>query len=38
MVRGSIMSHDQEFTRDIEEIFSAVGPDVVTLMLESVGK
>jgi nicotinamidase-related amidase len=37
MVKDAIMSHNTEYTRKIEEIFGAVSPDVVTLVLESAG-
>lgn len=38
MVKDAIMSHNTEYTRNIEEIFGAVSPEVITLVLESAGK
>ncbi|MBE0677899.1 MAG: cysteine hydrolase [Bacteroidales bacterium] len=38
LVKDAIMSHNTEYTRKIEEIFGAVSPDVVTLVLETAGK
>ena len=40
MVKNAIMSHNTEYTRDIEVIFDAVGYDVVKLIVEnaSAGK
>lgn len=38
MVKDAIMSHKTEYTNSIEEIFGAVSPEVVTLVLESAGK
>ncbi len=38
MVKDAIMSHNTEYTRKIEEIFGAVSPEVMTLILETAGK
>ncbi len=38
LVKDAIMSHNSRYTRNIEEIFGAVSPDVITLVLESAGK
>jgi len=38
MIKDAIMSHKTEYTKSIEEIFGAVSPEVVTLVLESAGK
>ena len=38
MVKDAIMSHNTEYTRKIEEIFGAVSPEVITLVLETAGK
>jgi len=31
------MSHNEEYTNNIESMFDAVGPDVVTIILENSG-
>lgn len=38
MIKDAIMSHKTEYTKSIEEIFGAVSPEVITLVLESAGK
>ncbi|HOS46383.1 MAG TPA: isochorismatase family protein [Paludibacter sp.] len=38
MVKDAIMSHDSGYTDNVEEMFNAVGYDVVELILENSGK
>jgi nicotinamidase-related amidase len=38
LIKDAIMSHNEDYTNNIEAIFDAVGPDVVTLVLENSGK
>jgi nicotinamidase-related amidase len=38
LVKDAIMSHNSDYTSDIETIFSAVSPDVIELVLGSAGK
>ncbi len=38
MVKDAIMSHNSEYTNNIEVMFDAVNLDVVSLVLESAGK
>jgi nicotinamidase-related amidase len=35
MIKDAIMSHDSEYTNNVEEMFDAVGYDVVKLILDS---
>ena len=38
LIKDAIMSHNEDYTNNIEAMFDAVGPDVVTLILENSGK
>jgi nicotinamidase-related amidase len=38
MIKDAIMSHNEDYTNNIEVMFDAVGPDVITLILENSGK
>ncbi len=38
MVKDAIMSHKTDYTNSIEEIFGAVSPEVLTLVLDSAAK
>jgi len=38
MIKDALLSHDPDYTNAIEAMFDAVGPDVVTLVLENSGK
>jgi len=38
MVKNAIISHNKEYTRNIEEMFDAVSYDVVKLIIEQAGK
>ena len=38
MVKDAIMSHNSDYTNQVEEMFNAVGYDVVKLILENSGK
>jgi nicotinamidase-related amidase len=38
LIKDAIMSHNEDYTNNIEVIFDAVGPDVVSLILENSGK
>lgn len=38
MVKDAIMSHNSEYTRNIEVMFEAVGSEVVKMVLETSGK
>jgi len=38
MIKDAMLSHDADYTNAIEAMFDAVGPDVVTLVLENSGK
>jgi nicotinamidase-related amidase len=35
MIKDAIMSHNQEFTDNVESMFDAVGPDIIMLVLEN---
>jgi nicotinamidase-related amidase len=37
LIKDAIMSHNEEYTNNIESMFDAVGPDVVTIILENSG-
>lgn len=38
LIKDAIMSHNEDYTNNIEAMFDAVGPDVVSLILENSGK
>jgi nicotinamidase-related amidase len=38
LIKDAIMSHNEDYTRNIETMFDAVGPDVVTIILENSRK
>jgi nicotinamidase-related amidase len=38
LIKDAIMSHNEDYTNNIEEMFDAIGPDVVNLILENSGK
>ncbi|MBP1665900.1 MAG: Isochorismatase family, partial [Bacteroidetes bacterium] len=38
MIKDALLSHDADYTNTIEAMFDAVGPDVITLVLENAGK
>jgi len=38
MVKNAIMSHDSDYTKNIEDMFDAVSYDIVQLILENSGK
>ncbi len=38
LIKDAIMSHDEVYTKNIEAMFDAVGPDVVSIILENSGK
>jgi nicotinamidase-related amidase len=38
LIKDAIMSHNEDFTNNIEAMFDAVGPDVITLILGNSGK
>jgi nicotinamidase-related amidase len=38
LIKDAIMSHNEDYTHNIEAMFDAVGPDVVTLILENSRK
>jgi nicotinamidase-related amidase len=38
LIKDAIMSHNEDYTNNIEVIFDAVGPDVISLILENSGK
>jgi nicotinamidase-related amidase len=38
LIKDAIMSHNEDYTNNIEVMFDAVGPDVITLILENSGK
>lgn len=38
LIKDAIMSHNEDYTNNIEAMFDAVGPDVITLILENAGK
>jgi nicotinamidase-related amidase len=38
LIKDAIMSHKEDYTNNVEEMFDAVGPDVVQLILENAGK
>ena len=38
MIKDAIMSHNEDYTNNIEAMFDAVGPDVISLILENSGK
>lgn len=37
LIKDALMSHNEGYTNNIEAMFDAVGPDVVTLILENSG-
>ena len=37
LIKDAIMSHNEDYTNNVEEMFDAVGPDVVQLILETAG-
>jgi nicotinamidase-related amidase len=37
LIKDALMSHKEDYTNNIEVMFDAVGPDVVTLILENSG-
>jgi len=38
LIKDAMMSHNADFTNDIEEIFDAIGYDAVTIMLDNAEK
>ncbi len=38
IIKDAIMSHNEDYTNNIEAMFDAVGPDVISLILENSGK
>jgi len=38
LIKDAIMSHNEDYTNNIEAMFDAVGPDVVSIILENSGK
>jgi len=38
LIKDAMMSHNEDYTNNVEVMFDAVGPDVVSLILESSGK
>ena len=38
LIKDAIMSHNEDYTHSIETMFDAVGPDVISLVLENSGK
>jgi nicotinamidase-related amidase len=38
LIKDAIMSHNEEYTNNIEAMFDAVGPEVISLILENSGK
>lgn len=38
LIKDAIMSHNEDYTNNVEVMFDAVGPDVVSLIIESSGK
>ena len=38
LIKDAIMSHNEDYTNNIEAMFDAVGPDVISLILENSGK
>jgi len=38
MVKNAIMSHDSDYTKNVEDMFDAVSYDIVQLILENSGK
>jgi len=38
LIKDAIMSHNEDYTNNVEDMFDAVGPDVVQLILENAGK
>jgi len=38
MVKNAIISHNSEYTKNVEEMFEAVTYDVVKLLVENAGK
>jgi nicotinamidase-related amidase len=38
LIKDAIMSHNEDYTNNIEAMFDAVGPDVVSIILENPGK
>jgi nicotinamidase-related amidase len=38
MIKDAIMSHNENYTKNIELMFDAVGPDILRLLLENSGK
>jgi nicotinamidase-related amidase len=38
LIKDAIMSHNEDYTHNIEAMFDAVGPDVVSIILENSGK
>lgn len=38
LIKNAIMSHNEDYTHNIEAIFDAIGPDVIELILENSGK
>jgi nicotinamidase-related amidase len=38
LIKDAIMSHNEDYTNSIELMFDAVGPDIITLLLENSGK
>jgi nicotinamidase-related amidase len=38
MIKDAIMSHNEVYTSNIEAMFDAVGPEIITLVLDGTGK
>lgn len=38
LIKDALLSHDSDYTNNIEAMFDAVGPDIITLVLENTGK
>lgn len=38
MIKDALLSHNENYTKNIEAMFDAVGPDVITLILENSEK
>jgi len=38
LIKDAIMSHNEDYTNNIEAMFDAVGPDVISLIIENSGK
>jgi nicotinamidase-related amidase len=38
LIKDALLSHDEVYTNNVEAMFDAVGPEIITLVLEGTGK